>query len=311
MLSEKPMVSVIMSVYNDTVLLRDSIESILNQTYRNFEFLIADDGSSTKEVESIICSYDDPRVKFHKNENNLGLAKTLNKLIDKSKGSLLARMDSDDIALPRRLEVQVAYLDKNPDVDIVAGSTSCFPGPKRQWIIKDCDLDLKLNLIWGNAIPHPTVMMRRKKIIDNNLYYDASLKYAQDYDLWARCSLLLNFGSVEDVIFKYNVEGFNERKKSVQAMVSREVQARLLRDKYGLSISKRSLDWLNGEPSSLLGLFQYLRLLAQLKKSLVRTSEKKAFEAKVLQRVSWQSRRVPRLNKVMYKVAVSVFRRIS
>ena len=164
MLSEKPKVSVIMSVYNDIGMLRDSIESILNQTYSNFEFLIADDGSSTKEVESIICSYDDPRVKFFKNENNLGLAKTLNNLIDISKGSLLARMDSDDVALPRRLEVQVDYLDNNPNVDIVAGSTSCFPGPERQWIIKDCDLDLKLNLIWGNAIPHPTVMMRRKKI---------------------------------------------------------------------------------------------------------------------------------------------------
>tara|TARA_Y100001936_G_scaffold250070_1_gene301932 strand:+ start:607 stop:1542 length:936 start_codon:yes stop_codon:yes gene_type:complete len=311
MLSEKPKVSVIMSVYNDIGMLRDSIESILNQTYSNFEFLIADDGSSTKEVESIICSYDDPRVKFFKNENNLGLAKTLNNLIDISKGSLLARMDSDDVALPRRLEVQVDYLDNNPNVDIVAGSTSCFPGPERQWIIKDCDLDLKLNLIWGNAIPHPTVMMRRKKIIDNNLYYDANLKYAQDYDLWARCSLFLNFGSVEDVILKYNIEGFNERKKRVQAMVSREVQARLLRDKYGLNISRRALSWLNGEPSSLLGFFEYLRLLAKLKQSLVAVSERKAFEAKVLHRVLWQTKKLPRHNKVMYKVAMSLFRKIS
>ena len=111
-----PKVSVLMPVYNTKEeFLRESIESILHQTFQEFELIILDDGSSN-DVESIVRTYKDTRIGFYKNEQNLGVAKTRNKLLDLAKGEYCAFQDADDISLPERLEKQVKFLDENREI---------------------------------------------------------------------------------------------------------------------------------------------------------------------------------------------------
>ena len=117
-----PEITVLMPVYNGEKYLRPAIESILNQTFSDFEFLIINDGS-TDNSESIILSYKDERIRYVKNENNLKLIKTLNKGIDLARGKYIARMDADDISLPTRLEREIEYMESHPECGLV----SVFP----------------------------------------------------------------------------------------------------------------------------------------------------------------------------------------
>ena len=113
-------VTVLMPVYNGAAFLPESIDSILSQTYKDFEFLIINDGS-TDDSEKIILSYDDPRIKYLKNDVNLGVIGTLNRGLEIIKTKYIIRMDADDLALPYRIQVQVDYMDKHPDI-VLSGS---------------------------------------------------------------------------------------------------------------------------------------------------------------------------------------------
>ncbi len=106
-----------MSVYNGDMYLKEAIESILNQTFTDFEFLIINDGSIDKS-EKVIKSYSDKRIRYYKNSKNLGLAASLNKGVGLSKAKYLARMDGDDVSYPNRLEKQVNFMDVNPEIDV-------------------------------------------------------------------------------------------------------------------------------------------------------------------------------------------------
>lgn len=112
-----PKVSVVMSVYNGEKYLPETIDSILNQTFKDFEFIIINDGSTDKTAK-ILTSYDDPRIRIF-NQENMGLTKSLNRAISLAKGEYIARMDADDISYPERLKKQVDYLNKNPDIGLV------------------------------------------------------------------------------------------------------------------------------------------------------------------------------------------------
>ena len=111
---KNPLVSILMPVYNSEKYLREAIKSILNQTFTNFELIIINDGSTDNSLK-IIKSFKDNRIKIIKNKGNLGLIKTLNKGIDLAQGKYIARMDADDIAMPKRLEKQIAFFNENPD----------------------------------------------------------------------------------------------------------------------------------------------------------------------------------------------------
>ncbi len=117
-MKEKPRVTVLMSVYNGEKYLREAIDSILNQTFKDFEFLIIDDGSTDSSAD-IIRSYTDFRIRLIQNEKNIGLTRSLNKGLKLAKGEYIARMDVDDISLPIRFEKQVSFLDKYEDVKLV------------------------------------------------------------------------------------------------------------------------------------------------------------------------------------------------
>lgn len=199
-----PLISVIMSVYNGEKYLREAVDSILKQTYKNFEFLIINDGSSDKSVE-IINSYNDKRIILVNNNKNLGLPASLNKLIELSKGKYIARMDCDDICMPKRLEKQITFMENNPDVGLCFTNGKVFGVPELKLtasymrhfeiLLKDSininnmtSEQIKALFLFINPFCHPTAMFRKEIIDKHSLKYSENILKSQDLELWIRCS---------------------------------------------------------------------------------------------------------------------------
>lgn len=200
-----PKVSVVMPVYNtEEVYLREAIESILNQTFTDFEFLIIDDGS-TNDVKVVISSYKDERIKYINNEHNIGLIKTLNKGFDLASGEYIARMDSDDISLPTRFEKQVKFLDENPNVGVLGTWFQYFPSNRIVETFADSKDIKECMLINSNNIGHPTVMIRNSVIKEFDAKYDESALYVEDYSLWLSLIDKVDFANIPEVLLNYRV----------------------------------------------------------------------------------------------------------
>jgi len=171
--------SVVMSVFNSEATILDSIDSILNQTYKDYEFLIIDDGS-TDETVNKINSFSDPRIKFYKNEQNIGLTKSLNKLIVEASGKYIVRQDADDVSLRERLEKQIGILE-NSDFQI---TTSRAYNKQTQSFIPKLHLPYKYLLKYKNPFIHGTLCIEKKLLLEIGMYNE-EFKYSQDYKLFA------------------------------------------------------------------------------------------------------------------------------
>lgn len=188
----RPEISVIMSVHNGRDYVEQSIQSILNQTFTNFEFLILDDGSND-ETTSILRKYilEDHRIVLFKNVENIGLTKSLNILLKSAKGRFLARIDADDVSHPNRLEKQRNYLLENPEIALLA--TNCDIVDKDfNYLYTHCPPSnptaLNWSLVFRNPFRHSTMMWNRNSI-QGEEYYDTNFVYTQDYDLWQRIGM--------------------------------------------------------------------------------------------------------------------------
>lgn len=200
-----PKVTVLMPVYNGEQYLKDAIESILTQTFTDFEFLIIDDGSLDRSVE-IISSYDDPRINLIHNGKNLGLINTLNKGLKLSRGQYVARMDCDDISLPDRLNRQVAFMDSNPHVGISGTWIRHFGGKSRKSFFLPTDHErIKCGLLFHTMLAHPSLMLRKKSLVQNNLYYDPAYKNAEDYELLVRAMKYLTLRNIGEILLLYRI----------------------------------------------------------------------------------------------------------
>ncbi len=196
-------VSVVMSVYNGELYLAEAIESILKQTFTNFEFIIINDGS-TDSSQAIIESYKDPRIKLLNNDCNQGLAQSLNKGISTARGKYIARMDADDISLPARLEKQVAFMEENAEIG-VCGTWVKIIGINPEWV-RELETDpetMRCNFIFEHQIVHPSVIMRKDLLLKHQLFYNPVYKKAQDYELWCRCSRYLSVSNMAEVLLLY------------------------------------------------------------------------------------------------------------
>ncbi len=201
---KQPKITVLMPVYNAEKYLRQSLESVLNQQYKDFEFLIVDDGSTDRSVE-IIRGYNDNRIKLIKNRTNRGVIHSLNKGLGLAKGEYIARMDSDDVSLTNRLLTQVKYLDSNPDVSICGSWIKTLGANDTQiWDSPTDNDDIKAMLLFEAPIAHPSVMYR-KSIKDNLLIYRKGFDHVEDYDLWVRLSDNYKFVNLDKVLLKYRV----------------------------------------------------------------------------------------------------------
>ncbi|UNC93638.1 glycosyltransferase family 2 protein [Candidatus Contubernalis alkaliaceticus] len=205
-MSKVPKVTVLMSVYNGEEFLAEAVESILEQTFQDFQFLILNNGSTDKTPE-IVDSYNDPRIRLVHNEKNLGLAGSLNRGLDLAEGEYVVRMDCDDISLPQRLDKQAAFMDSNPKVGVCGTWVETMgetPGEIKRFQ-QDPDL-IKAGLLFGNFyITHPSVIMRSSLFKKHKLYYNPALYPAEDYALWQKCSKLFPLTNIPEVLLKYRI----------------------------------------------------------------------------------------------------------
>jgi glycosyltransferase involved in cell wall biosynthesis len=202
--------SVLMPTFNSAKYIKDAIDSVLNQSFNNFELIIVNDGS-TDDTESIVLSYKDKRILYYKNDVNRGLTFTRNRLLKLSNSKYIAFLDSDDIALPNRFLIQYTYLENNYDVDLVSGSMIAFQenGSEQKNIFK-FNLDknqLPAHLLFYNPISTSTVFIRRKSIY--NLSFRDSYPPCEDYDLWSRMLLESKGVILHNYFAKYRLHANN------------------------------------------------------------------------------------------------------
>ena len=203
--SSNPLVSVIMCVYNTPIaFLYESVKSILDQTYTNFEFIIVDDCSSVDLYGDNI--FNNKHIIILKNQTNRGPSFSRNRALEIARGKYVAIMDSDDISLPTRLEKQVAFMEKNTDV-IACGTWFRFIGIKNHEVKRVIDDNeyYKCCLIFGNSptLLNPTVMIRNDVLKRNKIKYDETIRFGEDYKMWIQLSRLGTITNYKETLLLY------------------------------------------------------------------------------------------------------------
>lgn len=216
-MSSAPAVSVCMPVYNGERYLREAVDSILNQSFGDFELLILD-GGSTDGSAAVLQDYAarDPRVRLT-SRPGMGLTASLNEMLDQARGEFIARMDADDISLPDRLERQVQYLRGHPECVLVGSAALVIDSegdPLSVWFTKTThesldaqNLDMRL---LESSLCHPAVMMRREVVLDLGRY-DPSCQVAEDLELWLRLAERGRLANLPEPLLKYRFHGSNKR----------------------------------------------------------------------------------------------------
>ena len=233
-----PKISIIMGVLNAQNRIRRSVNSIIEQTYEDWEFIICDDGSKDDTFDILEkMSLSDKRIIVIRNKTNRGLAFSLNKCISMSKGAYLARMDDDDIALPQRLEKQISFLESNPKISIIGTSRTLFD-EKGIWgsDIRSGEVS-KADVFKGYPFVHPTVLMRKKDVESVGCYTVSKItKRTEDIDLWIKMyekgyvgynlsDILLNYFESENSYSKRKyVHRFHEFLIRIGAMKKLEIK---------------------------------------------------------------------------------------
>lgn len=201
-----PRVSVLTPIYNtNPTHLRAMIESILNQTFADFEFLILSDSPENAELDKIVRSYRDKRIKYSKNTKNMGISASRNKLLKMARGEYVAVFDHDDISVPTRLAQQVKYLDANPHVGVVSGFMQNFGADTAVRIVPENDLDIKIAMTENCAVWHTAAMIRKSVLTDNNIQYEEFYSPCEDYRLWSRLMGVTHFHNLQTVLVKYRM----------------------------------------------------------------------------------------------------------
>jgi glycosyltransferase involved in cell wall biosynthesis len=206
-------ISVVMSVYNAELYIAQAIESILAQTYDNFEFIIIDDGSQDDSLK-LIESYKDRRIKF-KSRANKGMPASLNEAIGLANGKYIARQDADDISLPERLEKQVTFLENNPEIGLLGTNIEVVDENNKKADKKRANVDLltspddlKLAEVFSNQFAHGSVMVK-KETLDAAGLYDLKVPISEDYDLWTRISRTTGIANLKEPLYKWRLHTEN------------------------------------------------------------------------------------------------------
>jgi len=222
----KPKISVIMPVYNAEKYLRVAIESILDQTFADFEFIIVYDPSFDNSL-NIINSYSDARIRVIENKKRIGLVKSLNKAIKEAHGEYIARQDADDISLPNRLELQLEFLEKHPEVALL-GTGIYVINEKGELIEKRImHPNPKTSLLKGNRFIHGSVMFR-KSVIDELGAYNELFKNSEDYELWLRISQKYDVNNLILPLYKLRTHGSSISSSKIEEQQMYAVLARKL-----------------------------------------------------------------------------------
>lgn len=204
-----PKVSALLPTYNTKPeYLRECIDSVLAQTFTDFELIIVDDCSSDPSVKETILSYDDKRIRFYENEKNLGISGARNRLIELAQGEYLAVVDHDDISLPKRFELQVKFLDEHPEVGVVGAAIEEFPAKGKSSLPQNND-DIENLMMLEIAVDHQVSMLRKEILVKNKLHYEQEFSPSEDYRLWVCLIGKTKFANLPDTLLHYRVHGKN------------------------------------------------------------------------------------------------------
>ncbi len=223
------MISVIMSAYNEKESeLRKSIDSIINQTYRDLEIIIVDDNPNNAELKKILDSLTDERIKLVYNEKNLGLVNSLNRALNVATGEYIARMDADDISFPDRLEKQLKYLQEK-QLDLVGGWLVLIDDSEEDKEIRKYEFPsstegINATIRFGSPIPHPTWLGKRE-VFDTLKGY-RNVRYCEDYDFVLRAVYhSFKLGNVSDYVLRYRIRStsITNSNRNKQLLLSRYI----------------------------------------------------------------------------------------
>ena len=242
---EDRIVSVIMSVYNAEDNLKEAVDSILNQTFTNFEFIIIDDASTDSSYD-ILREYEDKRIRIIRNDNNIGLTKSLNRALKYATGKYIARMDADDISMPMRLEKQINYMERHSDVALISCSYMQFGNVNAHEsykVIRLNETQIKGHLFYGTVLPHPGFMFRRDLYSQYKIKYNEKMKYAQDYDFQVSVSRKFKIACLPDILVKYRV---SDKQISTQKFMEQQECANRVRQSqfqyYGIGSNRKQIE---------------------------------------------------------------------
>jgi len=196
-------ITVLMPVYNNENTVAEAVESVLGQSFHDFELLVIDDGSNDRTPE-LLSRYCDSRLRVIRNVRNLKIVQSLNRGLDEARGDYIARMDGDDICLKERFALQKAYLDKHPDVGVVGSWIEMF-GACAAHIHKSPEAhdDIVALSCFCNPMAHPSVMLRRSTLGKDR--YSEDYPYAEDWELWRRLSKRTRLANIPKVLVRYRV----------------------------------------------------------------------------------------------------------
>ena len=224
-MNNKPSITVLLPVYNTLENeLKRAIDSILNQTFDNFEFIIIND-AATDNSEDVILSYKDDRIRYYKNETNLKLIATLNRGLSLSNGKYIARLDSDDYSAPTRLEKQFKFMEENQNIGVLGTffhrieTNEDISLPTNPNDVKLCQRYVR------GCISHPSVMIRKQVLSDNNLMYSPYCMHAEDYKLWCDLSYVTDLAVYPEVLtyISYHDTGVSKTNLKYQSKMLRTI----------------------------------------------------------------------------------------
>jgi glycosyltransferase involved in cell wall biosynthesis len=306
-----PFVTVLMPIYNGSEFLGEAIESILNQTYSDFEFLIIDDGSTDQSID-LIKTYDDPRIRLIMNKKNIGQSATLNKGLDLARGEYIARMDQDDISIPERIKKQLKFMENNSDVDVCGSWLQLFGKYNG---INQLPIDsekIKVNLLTNQNLAHPTVMIRKSTLVKYDFNYNPNYSIAQDYDLWIRMSEYCTFFNIPEPLVKYRMhENQNSIIAADRSIIESNRSLNCLMKRMGIQLNDHELilhkKIFRGVDIESLIMGEVFRYLMHLRS---RNFRKKIFEPIVFNeflRIKWRRFMLNKKSKILYWVSVLFF----
>ncbi len=238
-MTQEPLISVLMPVYNAAPWVAEAIASVQAQSIRDFELLAIDDGSQDSSADIVReLSLHDSRIRLIR-QQNAGVGAALNHGLREARGQFIARMDSDDIMVPAdRFAKQIAIMTQRPDIAVVAGMHETFPGTP---VVSNYPADphiIKATMLFRNCVSHPTVLIRAELLGEGKITYNEARQYPEDYDLWVRLLKNYSFLAIPEIFLRY-------RQTQSQTIVRH-------REKFlsaALEIQLRQISWLGITPT--------------------------------------------------------------
>lgn len=234
-----PKISVLTPCYlSDPDILREMIDSVLTQTFGDFEFILLNDSPDDKTIATVVASYRDDRIVYVENERNLGISASRNKLLAMARGEYLAICDHDDICVPTRFERQAEYLDGHPDCGVVSGQLHAMhSGIVSRHPVSNMEIKRAL-AVKGCVAAHPAAMIRKKLLVENGIGWDKAFSPCEDYKLWADLIDKCLFHNIDAVLLEYRDDAGNTSHRQCEKMDEKARQIQFeIRTKHGWLMS--------------------------------------------------------------------------